>query len=1052
MNLIPDMVLPMSSCASADQDLFENIGVDNTPVGIEIITQELPASDPASRAAEAAAPARTLQQAELGTGQTASVTRTGRRVKSVSHDAAAGADAAGGADGIPLEAEDASVGGLGYVSTADGPIIPQALPSECSGPTANTCQALWGMNRIKAPALWRKLAGVPTANGSVLRGAHLDNGVYMEHNNLKSQFDIPNSFTPRGAQPTGGRAGTSVEDDGHGTHTAGTFAGAWDGGDSRGIVGVAGKAQLISCNMLPLSRPSGVTTAQIISDCIQYAFNQSASSVSSNSWAFTAPLAPTSATISVIRDTIQQYVCEANGLFVTVSGNGLCRDTATIKCSCTSETNPWGNCNGRVRGVDISNAGTYPNGTYVSGLKIYPGAYAEELSCVIAVASIGNKASSKDLDDQLHPTSNWGKAVKIAAPGWDVLSDWIGGPWAQRVLTGTSMATPHVAGAIYLLRNAFPSVSAGDVLDCVLGTATDPVLPPPTKLPEFPNADRNASIGGGILDVDKAYTCVQQKAGGGTPSPPPAAGGNPPPPPSVSPPPPPSRPSPPPPTGNLTSPPPPVLPSPPPAVSPPPPRQPPPPSPSTEAVGIACIDRIYSKQYGSCNSMAVPLTDLYTSSGSGTAPSVTVFPQPPYTAGVTVVSINPTNGATSCASTVTITPCRVRCNPASASAPAPPVGSTSCSMAAADLPAMVDASSLGNTMVQMIRNPPGPYPMGSTAVTFTAVYPGGIRSPSATCTLTVSAPAATPMAVAAKNTCIWRRSAATREYCFRPADLVAITGGANACTGGSAPGASSTGCGAGAGTSRTATTRTGGTGSTSSTSSTSRPASGTSTGRMYWSGGGVAAAVDVQPQGRRLLEVALDPVEEGRVLQQRQQPGAATQLPDAMTAFSQLAKAGHEANEAAGATVAKIASAAAGGMEPAAAAAAAAEDSVVPAHFWGGFGGSRGFYLGNSWYASRMPRWYSAQNNGFMYTWQGNQFTAPTRPASTFQAVGDNCRVSNAGMVCVQFSNAEPMRLVTAQVTVRDSSGSQSVTSRISVWNQASATRPAGVPDYCVGA
>jgi hypothetical protein len=171
-----------------------------------------------------------------------------------------------------------------------------------------------------------------------------------------------------------------------------------------------------------------------------------------------------------------------------------------------------------------------------------------------------------------------------------------------------------------------------------------------------------------------------------------------------------------------------------------------------------------------------------------------------------------------------------------------------------------------------------------------------------------------------------------------------------------------------------------------------------------------------------------------------------------MTAFSELAEAGQTANDAVAATVAKMASAAAAGVEPAAAAAAAAEASVVPAHHWSGFGGNKGYYFGSSWYASQMPAWYSTQSGSFMYTHKGKWFSCPTRPASGFQAVGDDCRVSNTGMVCVQFSNAEPMRLVTAQVAVSDNSSSQTVISRITVWNPASATQPAGVPDYCVGA
>ncbi|KAI0405861.1 peptidase S8/S53 domain-containing protein [Xylaria palmicola] len=48
--------------------------------------------------------------------------------------------------------------------------------------------------------------------------------------------------------------------------------------------------------------------------------------------------------------------------------------------------------------------------------------------------------------------SNYGAVVDVAAPGVSVLSSWIGGNSATNTISGTSMATPHVAGlALYLI-------------------------------------------------------------------------------------------------------------------------------------------------------------------------------------------------------------------------------------------------------------------------------------------------------------------------------------------------------------------------------------------------------------------------------------------------------------------------------------------------------------------------------------------------------------------------------------------------------------------------
>jgi thermitase len=136
----------------------------------------------------------------------------------------------------------------------------------------------------------------------------------------------------------------------------------------------------------------------------------------------------------------------------------------------------WNNGNGAVVVAAAGNDG--------DATLNYPAAYPE----VISVAATDN-------NDARASFSNANSDVEIAAPGVNVLSTVRGGGYAQ--LSGTSMATPHVAAVAGVLRQLFPSESAAAIRSRLDAAVND--LGP---------AGRDPSFGFGRVNLCKA-------AGGG---------------------------------------------------------------------------------------------------------------------------------------------------------------------------------------------------------------------------------------------------------------------------------------------------------------------------------------------------------------------------------------------------------------------------------------------------------------------------------------------------------------------------------------------------------
>jgi subtilisin family serine protease len=95
-------------------------------------------------------------------------------------------------------------------------------------------------------------------------------------------------------------------------------------------------------------------------------------------------------------------------------------------------------------------------------------------ACASSPARVPNALTvgATDSADRAASFSNYGSCVDLFAPGVGITSAWYTGSTATNTISGTSMATPHVAGVAALVLSTTPSAPPATVASTVTAAAT----------------------------------------------------------------------------------------------------------------------------------------------------------------------------------------------------------------------------------------------------------------------------------------------------------------------------------------------------------------------------------------------------------------------------------------------------------------------------------------------------------------------------------------------------------------------------------------------------
>lgn len=237
-----------------------------------------------------------------------------------------------------------------------------------------------GVKLMKAPEVWSE-----SKQGSGVVIAVLDTGCQKDHPDLQDRIIGGRNFTA----DFNGDANNFDDNNGHGTHVAGTIAASEN---NQGVLGMAPQAKLL---ILKVLEGNGSGSIQGIVNAIQYAID----------WKGT------------------------NGEKVRIISMSLGGPQGSQEFH-----------DAIIRAINCGILVVCAAGNTGKQEVQFPGAYNE----VVGVGAV-------DLNKKFAYFSTMNNEVDVVAPGVDIISTYPGNKYAK--LSGTSMATPHVTGAAALIIN-----------------------------------------------------------------------------------------------------------------------------------------------------------------------------------------------------------------------------------------------------------------------------------------------------------------------------------------------------------------------------------------------------------------------------------------------------------------------------------------------------------------------------------------------------------------------------------------------------------------------